>query len=107
MVDSPPIITGKRLDFLLKFLSMESVVHGTPRISWDPTSVDPDPWVVRDSGVPIVLNMRLGWHVFHLLKNHVSCHQWLKKRTGNHTRLYFESGTIVIREFHMDQMNPH
>ena len=66
------------------------------------TSMDTGPRVLRQSRVSVVLDVRLRRHVLHFLKHVTRLRDY--KDLMEH---YFEWSTIVMGEFHMDQMNPH
>ena len=63
------VLAGQRLDLLLELLGVQPVVHAAPGVPGDPATVDADPGVVRETRVTVVLDMRLGRHVLHLLKH--------------------------------------
>ena len=76
-------------------------MHVSPGITME-AAMGAGPGVLRQSRMSIVLDVRLGRHVLHFLK-HVT-RLWCYKDLKEH---YFEWSTIVMGEFHMDQMNPH
>ena len=62
VVDGSAVLARQGLDLLLQLLGVQAVVHA-PGVAGDCP-----PRVVRQTGVPVVLHMRLWWHVLHLLK---------------------------------------